>query len=70
MNRRAFIGGLIGGLAISAAVPWPFRVYSFPSRILVPSEDVEALELEIFSKDIPNLLINPVWERVPLFRTS
>jgi hypothetical protein len=33
MNRRGFIGTLIGGIAASAAVrTWPFRVYSFPSN--------------------------------------
>lgn len=31
MNRRAFLGTLIGGVAAAAAVrTFPFRVYSFP----------------------------------------
>jgi hypothetical protein len=34
MNRRAFLGSLIGGLAAGAAVrSWPFRVFSFPTEI-------------------------------------
>ena len=34
MNRRAFIGSLVGGVATAAAVrTWPFRVYSFPTEI-------------------------------------
>jgi hypothetical protein len=34
MNRRSFLGTLVGGVAASAAVrTWPFRVYSFPSEI-------------------------------------
>jgi hypothetical protein len=33
-DRRNFIEILVGGLAASAAVRmWPFRVYSFPSKI-------------------------------------
>ena len=38
MNRRAFLGSLIGGVAASAAVrTWPFRVFSFPSApVLAP----------------------------------
>lgn len=33
MNRRGFLGTLIGGVAAGAAVrSWPFRVYSFPSE--------------------------------------
>jgi hypothetical protein len=35
MDRRNFIGTLVGGLAATAAVrTWPFRVYSFPSDII------------------------------------
>jgi hypothetical protein len=31
MDRRGFLGKLIGGVAATAAVrTWPFRVYSFP----------------------------------------
>ena len=34
MDRRAFIGSLVGGVATGAAVrTWPFRVYSFPSDV-------------------------------------
>jgi hypothetical protein len=32
MNRRGFLGALVGGVAIQAAErTWPFRVYSFAS---------------------------------------
>lgn len=38
MNRRNFLGSLIGGIAATAAVrAWPFRVYSFPQEIEVLS---------------------------------
>lgn len=42
MNRRKFIGTLIGGITGAAAVrTWPFRVYSFPSEIVsVRPEDI------------------------------
>lgn len=34
MNRRGFLGSLIGGVATTAAVrTWPFRVYSFPAQV-------------------------------------
>lgn len=34
MNRRHFLGTLVGGVATAAAVrSWPFRVFSFPSEI-------------------------------------
>lgn len=38
MDRRGFLGTLIGGLAGSVAVrQWPFRVYSFPAEpVLAP----------------------------------
>lgn len=33
-TRRGFLGSLIGGVAVSAAVrSWPFRVFSFPNEI-------------------------------------
>lgn len=38
MNRRNFLRTMIGGVAATAAVrTFPFRVYSFPSQIEVPS---------------------------------
>jgi hypothetical protein len=37
MDRRKFLGSLIGGLAASAAVrTFPFRVFSFPKEIELP----------------------------------
>jgi hypothetical protein len=43
MNRRAFLGSLFGGVAASAAVrTWPFRVFSFPSEIVVPELPISA----------------------------
>jgi hypothetical protein len=34
MNRRSFLGALIGGMATAAAVrTFPFRVFSFPSEV-------------------------------------
>lgn len=37
MNRRNFLRTLVGGVAGAAAVrTWPFRVYSFPSKIVIP----------------------------------
>jgi hypothetical protein len=37
LNRRAFLGTLIGGTVAAAAIQtWPFRVYSFPTDIIIP----------------------------------
>lgn len=38
MDRRNFLRTLVGGVAGAAAVrTWPFRVYSFPSKIVIPN---------------------------------
>ena len=42
MNRRNFLGALVGGVATAAAVrTWPFRVYSFPKGIAVFDHELE-----------------------------
>jgi len=44
MNRRNFLGMMVGGIAASAAVrTWPFRVYSFPKEVLWPPSEKQAL---------------------------
>jgi hypothetical protein len=46
LNRRNFIGKIVGGIATAAAIrTWPFRVYSFPS-------DVHASASDLFEKGI------------------
>jgi hypothetical protein len=38
MDRRSFLGTMVGGMAVGAAVrTFPFRVYSFPSAIKIAS---------------------------------
>ena len=38
MDRREFLSTLVGGVFVNAAVrTWPFRVFSFPSRIVIPA---------------------------------
>jgi hypothetical protein len=38
MNRRGFLGTLIGGIAAASAVrTFPFRVFSFPTGIITPT---------------------------------
>jgi hypothetical protein len=38
MNRRNFLGMMVGGVAAAAAVrTFPFRVFSFPSEIVTPN---------------------------------
>lgn len=47
MNRRGFltsIMGAVGGIALNQAVPtWPFRVFSFPTEIVVPKNNLLTL---------------------------
>jgi hypothetical protein len=53
MNRRGFLGLLVGGLATAAAVrTFPFRVFSFPSEIkpgLATSAAVRTFPFRVFS---------------------
>ena len=60
MNRRNFLSTLIGGLAATAAVrSFPFRVFSFPSGIVVPqltTAQIMCLQLEAFRDKIPELM--------------
>lgn len=45
MNRRAFFGTMIGGIATAAAVrTWPFRVFSFASNPHLPADYIARLE--------------------------
>ena len=47
MNRRSFLGTLVGGVATAAAVrTWPFRVYSFPSAITMMDPAIEQLMIK------------------------
>lgn len=46
MNRRNFLGMMVGGIAASAAVrTWPFRVYSFPGEIVLANSIPAAMVL-------------------------
>lgn len=68
MDRRSFLGTLVGGVATAAAVrTFPFRVFSFPMQIIVSKPlavpgtylseaAINAIDLDSFSKDIPNLI--------------
>ena len=60
MNRRGFLGTLVGGVIASAAVrTWPFRVFSFPTEIVVANTfydgPVFALQVETVRKEIPTI---------------
>lgn len=61
MNRRAFLGSLIGGVVAASAVrTFPFRVFSFPSEIitgnrLLTTDWITAESLRILVKQL-NLL--------------
>jgi len=58
MNRRSFLGTMIGGIAASAAVQtWPFRVYSFPSSIIPTTLPAMSIRF-IKALDIDNKIIS------------
>jgi hypothetical protein len=62
MDRRGFLRGLVGGVAITAAVPsWPFRVYSFAKTIIpvgLRVEDIEAAyRSSLFGYDEPDIIV-------------
>jgi hypothetical protein len=63
MNRRAFLGLMVGGIAASAAVrTWPFRVYSFPSEIKWEFQSI-ALQLEKVRHLLPQAFkAEDIWE--------
>jgi hypothetical protein len=49
MNRRGFLGKLVGGIAAGAAVrTFPFRVFSFPSDIVRPPFRIPILTSKYF----------------------
>lgn len=58
MNRRDFLGVIVGSVAVSTAVrTWPFRVYSFPS-------DVKSVNLgppmrRFYDTDVRRMKISP-----------
>jgi hypothetical protein len=51
MNRRGFLSTLVGGVALATARTFPFRVYSFASKIETP-------KLKVYSfKDVEGLFL-------------
>ena len=67
MDRRGFLKSLVGGLAVGAAVrTWPFRVYSFPSEIVVPEvpssmvlDQLNEVTYKYLTATIPSILFTP-----------
>jgi len=62
MDRRGFLGMMIGGIATAAAVrTFPFRVFSFPKEISLPpcgilTREIVSLQLEAMRDRMPNLI--------------
>lgn len=57
MNRRNFLQMMVGGVVATAAVrSFPFRVFSFPTKITVP-------EFMCYPET------DPVWDRVTMTKT-
>lgn len=70
LDRRKFFGQMLGGLAVTAAVrTWPFRVYSFPTEIVIPEmssplfEQISYTELADLRDDIlvDNFFADTAW---------
>lgn len=52
MNRRNFMRSLVGGVAAAAAVrTFPFRVFSFPTEIVVPPLQVHISEIGVLNAE-------------------
>lgn len=50
MNRRGFLGKLIGGVAAAAAVrTWPFRVYSFPAEVVPAFNPIDTSFYQLYT---------------------
>jgi hypothetical protein len=72
MDRRKFIGSLIGGVAgVAATRTFPFRVYSFPTEIqtfvfsdfaLFIAKEFENLESHIYSGQGTIMLGEPMYK--------
>ena len=65
MDRRAFIGGLLASAAVRT---WPFRVFSFPSKVsiapIISSESVSIRFVRMFDP-IQRKMVNR-WYTGPL----
>lgn len=63
MDRRGFLGAMVGGVSLAAARTWPFRVFSFPSEIKVVHwyDDWRNFDLA----KVPPVHLDPgIWEQV------
>lgn len=67
MNRRGFLRSLVGGVAAAAVVrTFPFRVYSFPTEVVLPDwELLCAATLKDLRADVlyDNFFIDSLWLR-------
>jgi len=64
MGRRNFLGVMVGGIAATAAVrTWPFRVYSFPSEVVLPTasiiDQLNAVSQKYLDEAIADLIFAP-----------
>lgn len=66
-SRRNFLGSLVGGLSVAAAVrTFPFRVFSFPREIVVPGSYLTVKMIRNMAKQLkmgsgfpPFMIIHP-----------
>lgn len=62
-SRRNFLRVLVGGIAAEAAVrTWPFRVFSFPSDIVIPQRGLSMNFLAKHRSGLPDFIIQPIWD--------
>lgn len=63
MNRRGFLAALTGGVVAGAAVrTWPFRVFSFPTDIVIARPGVQTIAFVEASEYVTRI----VGLRIPL----
>jgi hypothetical protein len=65
MNRRSFLrsaAGLGGGLFLPPSMVWPFRKIFIPAPRRLTLDDITAIQIAWFSKQLPDLLFkDPPW---------
>jgi len=68
-ERRNFLKTLVGGVAIAAAVQFPFRVYSFPHDVIIPKsfDEISADLTKAVARKDPGLAVWFNTERSELY---
>lgn len=69
MNRRDFLGALLGGMAVTAAGLYlpSTKVFSFPSEIIVPAGVVSLTSFSAMLKEVYKEMVLDLYNSEPIF---